>query len=100
MTDTIRGLGRGLQVLAILRATATSSLQELHEMTGISKPSLLRILATLGKHGLVSRRLADGRYRYSDFSTIGRKRDRYDRVAEAAVPVLDRLCQKVLWPSD
>ena len=29
-----------------------------------------------------------------------RKRDRYDRVAEAAAPVLDRLCQKVSWPSD
>lgn len=100
MTDTIRGLERGLRVLEILRTTATSSLQELHEATGISKPSLLRILATLGKHGLASRRLADGRYRYSDFSAIGRKRDRYDRVAEAAVPVLDRLCQKVLWPSD
>jgi IclR family mhp operon transcriptional activator len=31
---------------------------------------------------------------------MGRKRDRYDRVAEAAAPVLDRLCQKVSWPSD
>src|SRR4030088_3531581 len=29
-----------------------------------------------------------------------RKRDRHDRVAEAAAPVLDQLCQKVLWPSD
>src|SRR5690348_1820649 len=100
MSDTIRGLERGLQVLEILRTTATSSLQDLHERTRLSKPSLLRILATLSKHGLVSRRLADGRYRYSDFRAIGRKRDRYDGVAEAAVPVLDRLCQKVLWPSD
>ena len=31
---------------------------------------------------------------------MGRKRDRYDRVAEAAAPVLDRLCQKVSRPSD
>jgi IclR family mhp operon transcriptional activator len=31
---------------------------------------------------------------------MGRKRDRYDRVAEAAAPVLDRLCQMVSWPSD
>jgi IclR family mhp operon transcriptional activator len=29
-----------------------------------------------------------------------RKRDRYDRVAEAAAPVLDRLCQKISWASD
>jgi hypothetical protein len=25
---------------------------------------------------------------------------RYDRVAEAAAPVLDRLCRKASWPSD
>lgn len=100
MADTIRGLERGLQVLGVLRTRATSSLHELHEATRIPKPSLLRILATLVQHGLASRRLADGRYRYSDFRTIERKRDRYDHVAEASVPVLDRLCQKVLWPSD
>ena len=31
---------------------------------------------------------------------MARKRDRHARVAEAAAPVLDRLCQKVRWPSD
>ena len=34
------------------------------------------------------------------FNQTTRKRDRYDRVAEAAAPVLDRLCQKISWPSD
>lgn len=100
MSGTIRGLERGLHVLEVLRSTATCSLHELHETTGISKPSLLRILATLTKRGLASRRLADGRYRYSDFRTIAPKRDRHQRIAEAAVPVLDRLCRQVLWPSD
>jgi len=37
---------------------------------------------------------------FSDFGGSNRKRDRHDRVAEAAAPVLDSLCQKVLWPSD
>ena len=36
----------------------------------------------------------------SSFARSARKRDRYDRVAEAAAPVLDRLCQKISWPSD
>ena len=99
-SETIRGLERGLEVLDVLRSSPTSSLQDLHEATRIPKPSLLRILATLSKRGLVYRRLVDGRYRFSDFSGPTRKRDRYDRVAEAAGPVLDRLCQKVLWPSD
>ena len=29
-----------------------------------------------------------------------RKRDRHDRIVEAAAPVLVRLCEKVKWPSD
>lgn len=59
----------------------------------------LKIFALRGET-LGSRRLVDGQYRISAFVRVGRKRDRYDRVAEAAAPVLDRLCQKVRWPSD
>ncbi len=98
--ETIRGLQRGLQVLAVLQTSPICSLHDIHLATQISKPSLLRILNTLERAGLVSRRLADGHYRISAFTREPRKRDRYDRVAEAAAPVLDRLCRKVLWPSD
>jgi IclR family transcriptional regulator, mhp operon transcriptional activator len=98
--ETIRGLERGLRVLEVLQGSPISSLQEIHRATRISKPSLLRILNTLERAGLVSRRLVDGRYHLSAFRRVARKRDRYDRVAEAAAPILNRLCQKVLWPSD
>jgi IclR family transcriptional regulator, mhp operon transcriptional activator len=101
MTKTIRSLERGLQVLKALNASPISSLQDLYRLTHIPKPTLLRILLTLEQAGTVSRRLADGRYRVSSSLTrLTRKPDRYDRVAEAAAPVLDRLCQKVAWPSD
>jgi len=99
-TDTIRGLQRGLEVLKALQANSILSLHEIYLATGISKPSLLRILHTLEESGMVSRRLADGHYRLSTVANAPRKRDRHDRVAEAAAPVLDRLCQKVSWPSD
>ncbi len=99
-SETIRGLERGLQVLQALQSRPISSLHDVHLATKISKPSLLRILNTLERAGVVSRRLADGQYRISAFTRVARKRDRYDRVAEAAAPVLDLLCQKVLWPSD
>lgn len=99
-SETIRGLERGLQVLSVLQSNPISSLHDIHLATRISKPSLLRILNTLERAGVVSRRLADGHYRISAFNRMARKRDRHDRVAEAAAPVLDRLCQKVLWPSD
>ena len=92
--ETIRGLERGLQVLKFLHSEPISSLHEIHAATAISKPSLLRILNTLERAGMVARRLADGRYRLSVFTDVVRKQDRYDRVAEAAAPVLARLCQE------
>ena len=98
--ETIRGLERGLEVLRVLQSQQISSLNDIHITTAISKPSLLRILHTLERAGLVTRRLADGHYRLSTVTGTMRKRDRYDRVAEAAAPVLLRLCEKVKWPSD
>jgi IclR family transcriptional regulator, mhp operon transcriptional activator len=100
-SKTIRSLDRGIQVLRALQDNPISSLHDIHRLTGIPKPTLLRILHTLERAGVVSRRLADGHYRISaKLSHLARKPDRYDRVAEAAAPVLDRLCRKVSWPSD
>ena len=100
-SGTIRSLERGLKVLQVLQDSPILSLHGLYEATGISKPALLRILQTLEASGFVVRRLADGHYRISsNLSHLTRKRDRHEAVAEAAAPVLDRLCQKVSWPSD
>jgi IclR family mhp operon transcriptional activator len=76
-----------------------SSLHQLHLVTRISKPSLLRILHTLARSGVVTRRLGDGRYHIgSTLAHVPWRREQGD--AEAAAPVLDRLCQRVSWPSD
>jgi IclR family mhp operon transcriptional activator len=100
-TSTIRGLERGLQVLKMLQANAASTLQDVHVATGLPKPSLLRILRTLERSGVVRRRLADGRYQIgADVYRISGKPDRYERLAEIAGPVLNRLCQRIAWPSD
>ncbi|MFZ0853039.1 MAG: helix-turn-helix domain-containing protein [Hyphomicrobiaceae bacterium] len=98
--ETIKGLERGIKVLQVLQSEQISSLQDLHIATSYSKPSLLRILNTLMGTGMVTRRLADGHYRLSALTDVVRRRDRYDRVAEAAAPVLIRLCEKAKWPSD
>src|SRR5258708_38880398 len=96
-SQTIRGLERGLQVLQFLQSNPISSLHDVYATTRISKPSLLRILRTLEQSGLVSRRLGDGRYRVSaNLTRMPRRRARYDRIAEAAAPVLDRLSPNIL----
>jgi IclR family transcriptional regulator, mhp operon transcriptional activator len=97
----IKSLERGLLVLQALQMQPDSSLQELYVFTGISKPSLLRILHTLAQSGVVTRRLADGRYRIgATLSHAPSRREHRDRIAEAAAPILERLCQRVSWPSD
>ena len=84
-SETIRGLERGLQVLDVLQSNPIASLHDIHVATTISKPSLLRILNTLERAGVVSRRLADGHYRISAFTRMAGKRDRHDRIAEAGM---------------
>jgi IclR family mhp operon transcriptional activator len=97
----IKSLERGLLVLQALQMQPDSSLQELFVFTGISKPSLLRILHTLARAGVVTRRLADGRYRIgATLSRAPSRREHRDRIAEAAAPILARLCERVTWPSD
>jgi IclR family transcriptional regulator, mhp operon transcriptional activator len=97
-SETLEGLERALQVIRFLELNSIASLHEIFIATHISKSSLLRILKTLERAGLVSRRLVDGGYRLSGTLThLARKRD---RVAEAAAPVLERLCLKISWPSD
>jgi IclR family mhp operon transcriptional activator len=98
---TIRGLERGLQVLKALQAARAATLQDVHVDTGLPKPSLLRILSTLEQAGVIHRRMIDGRYRVSfNLTRVAHKPNRHDRLAEAAAPVLNRLCRKVAWPSD
>ena len=100
-SETIRSLERGLQVFKVLQTIQTATLLQLHQRTGISKPSLLRILLTLTHEGMVHRRIGDGRYHVSTKPVrVTRKDDPFDYVAEVATPLLDRLCQKIIWPSD
>jgi IclR family mhp operon transcriptional activator len=100
-SKVIKSLERGLLVLQALQMQPDSSLQELYAFTNISKPSLLRILHTLARSGLVTRRLADGRYRIgATLAHAPSRREHRDRIAEAAAPVLQRLCERVSWPSD
>jgi IclR family mhp operon transcriptional activator len=75
------------------------SLEALHAATGLAKPTLLRLLATLEAEGYVRRLLADGLWRgtiRSEDSTSSRR----ERLLMHAKPVLRALCRDVRWPSD
>ncbi len=99
-TNTVRALSRGLAVLRAIEDRPGASLHELSAACGLSKPVLLRMIATLEAEGYVRRGLTDRLYYANLRVPAPPDETRRSLLAEAAAPVLDRLCQEVLWPSD
>ncbi|MGY1616997.1 helix-turn-helix domain-containing protein [Geodermatophilus sp. SYSU D00691] len=96
---SIDSLSRGLQVLQVLQEVRAASLHDLHVTTGISKPTLIRILKTAHDHGLVWQRMVDGAFLPSH--TLQRRAETDDEawLVEIGSPVLEELSSRVRWPS-
>ncbi|MCT7377873.1 helix-turn-helix domain-containing protein [Chelativorans salis] len=97
---TIRALSRGLAVMRSLEADGPAALYELAARTGLSKPTLLRVLLTLEQEGYVRRGIGDQLYHHTVRTVPNAESGWKAVVAEVAAPILDRLCSVVLWPSD
>ena len=95
---SIRALERGLDVLQALQTGPGAGLKDLHEITGLPKATLLRILRTLGERNLVWQRMADGAYLPSSRAARPRSDDA-SRLVEIASPIMAGLCERVNWPS-
>lgn len=96
---SIRALERGLDVLQALQTGPGAGLKELHEITGLPKATLLRILRTLSERNLIWQRMADGAYLPSSRPAAAPAPDETRRLVEVASPVMARLCERVNWPS-
>ena len=97
---TIRALDRGLQVLEHLNIYGGATVAEMHDATGLSRATLIRILMTLKENELVWQRMADGAFlpgyhleRIVVEPSVAR------RLSEISTPYLLELCDKTLWPS-
>ena len=82
----MRALERGLDVLLEVQARRAASLHELHQALGLPKATLLRMLLTLGRKGLVWQRLADGAYLPHVGMVARAQVSSVERVAEIASP--------------
>lgn len=97
----VRALDRGLDVLEFLRDSPPMTLEAVHRGTGLPKTTALRILVTLERRGMVHRGLSDGRYRIGTrLHQLSNAMIAATPLADAALPVLDRLCREIGWPSD
>ncbi|MCK9511279.1 MAG: helix-turn-helix domain-containing protein [Pigmentiphaga sp.] len=99
---TIRAVERAFEVLGALHGLPEgATLAELQRHTGLSKPTLLRLVKTLIGVRAVRRGMVDQRYRLStQLDVIASGRQLVDQLSDLAAPILDELCQELEWPSD
>lgn len=98
---SVAGLAKGLRLLNRLAMHGESSAQELAVSTGIPRPTVHRLLATLIEAGYVGQEVRGQGYRLtSAVKTLadGYKED--DWLFSASTPVLEQLRQQVSWPTD
>jgi IclR family mhp operon transcriptional activator len=105
MTDKSDGTQRGtIRALAVLRALNSHNgarVSDLSKVTGISRPSLYRILETLCAIGYVNKRPDEDRYHLT--MLVRALSDGYDDeewIRSVAMPFLSRLQQEIVWPVD
>ncbi len=97
---SIASLARGLRVLKLLQTKGPLALAALHNESGFPKATLLRILKTLNKEGLIWQRMADGAYVASQsLFELASQMDRESALVEIAAPALQRLSEATKWPS-
>jgi IclR family transcriptional regulator, mhp operon transcriptional activator len=98
--DAVRALSRGLDVLDALDTSDGMLLRDLHRITALPKPTLLRLLATLESRGYVTQRLADGHWRRTLRGRSPTSSEPRERLLDCSKSVLRYLCKDVAWPSD
>ncbi len=98
--ETMRTLERGLAVLDALDDHDSLTLQALHDMTGLPKATLLRVLATLEKTGHARRRIADRSWRRTALRSPSPASPVQDRLIDIGGEELDDMCARLAWPSD
>jgi IclR family transcriptional regulator, mhp operon transcriptional activator len=97
---TIRALSRGMDVLNLVQTSGGMSLDDLFRATRLPKATLLRILLTLQEKELVWQRIVDSAYLPSHVLQENVRRfDEETHLVEVASPIMERLTQKVKWPS-
>lgn len=98
----VRGLSRGLALLrALNRVNGSASIAELSQTLGLHRTTVRRLLETLQDEGLVRRSASNDGYgltiRVRELSEGFRDEE---WISSVSGPLLARLLEKVLWPTD
>jgi IclR family mhp operon transcriptional activator len=96
----VEAVVRAVQLLECLNQHPVTSIAQLHQQTGIPKPSLVRLLRTLEGLGYVRRAPKPGGYLLtSKVRVLASGYHSEPRIVEVVSPLLDALTEIVKWPA-
>jgi IclR family transcriptional regulator, mhp operon transcriptional activator len=99
----VRGLARGLQVLQALNAmeNGRATSQQLSETTGLHRTTVRRLLETLVEEGFVRRSDSDDSFRLTlNVRALSEGFTDDEHIATIAPPIMAKMLQRIVWPSD
>lgn len=97
----INALLRGLEILSHTSALGAATVRELHTLTGISKPTIVRNLETLEHAGYISKNPDTGAYSLTArVLSLSSGYQHHNRLVELAIPFMDEFRKSMPWPSD
>ena len=97
----IRSLSRGIEVLRYLNTVDGAHPSDICQSLGLPRPTVHRILATLGELTLVYQGPFSREYRVSPkVRELAKSRDQFGIIRHAAWPEMHALTSEVVWPSD
>lgn len=98
-----KSLDRGISIMEVMAREGACSLADLYRITGISKSSIRRLLATLIARRLVRQSIADKQYRINVIFPVAASEPVPTDQAffvDVALPVVSEMTNSIEWPSD
>lgn len=97
--DGIRAVGRAFMLLRLMNQRYASSLADLHRLSGLPKPTVCRILATLEHEGYVEHEGRNGIYRLaSKVHELSMGYNEESQLIDLATPILSEATKRIKWP--
>jgi IclR family mhp operon transcriptional activator len=95
----IRSIARALGLLHAMNEKQPCSLADLHFATGLPKPTVFRILATLQQEGYVRNEGGAGQYRVTEKTRrLGAAYSEKSLIVDVGAPIILQVTKKIKWP--
>ena len=96
---SVRSLIRGLEIIRAINILGPSSITEISNYTKLPRGTVYRMLETLSNEDFITKNVNDNRYRLlSKIKTLSEGFTESDWIFSIAKPLIEKLCNEVLWP--